>query len=187
MLFANFFNFNSVNAQCASNSNIYTFTFAGKSYELVKEQKNWSDAAACAVERGGYLVKIDSLAEQTAIYDAIVASGVANNYKPLSDAGGTSYVWIGATDKVTEGTWLWDGDNNGVGINFWNGQGANGSNNGVIVGNSYVNWGGKQTGTINEPDNYSDQDAAAIGLTGWPYGQNYLGKTGEWNDIKISE
>ena len=174
-------------AQCASPTNVYAFTYNGKNYGLIKEKKTWEQAATCAVEQGGQLVQIDSLGEQMAIYNAIVASGVPNNYNPVNDGGGTSYIWIGATDKANEGTWIWDGDNNNVGVNFWNGQGANGTNNGTVVLGKYVNWGGKSTGTVKEPDNYNDnQDAAAIGLTGWPAGSTDLGVAGEWNDIAIT-
>ncbi len=173
-------------SQCANNANIYSFTYSDKSYEIVKETKSWVDASACAVERGGYLVEIGSLAEQIAVYNAIIASAIPNNYKPVSDGGGTSYIWIGATDKNTEGTWLWDGGNNNTGTHFWTGQGAAGANNGVPVGGSYINWGGTSTSVVQEPDNYANQDAAAIGLTGWPYGSTTLGIAGEWNDINIS-
>ena len=176
----------SVYAQCANNANIYSFTYSGKSYEIVKETKSWVDASTCAVERGGYLVEIGSLAEQLAVYNAIVASAIPNNYKPIADGGGTSYIWIGATDKNVEGTWLWDGNNDNTGIHFWTGQGAAGANNGSPVSGSYINWGGTSTTIVQEPDNYNNQDAAAIGLTGWPFGTTTLGIAGEWNDINIA-
>jgi hypothetical protein len=53
------------------------------------------------------------------------------------------------------------------------------------VGNRYHNWGGKKSGTVNEPDDYDGrQDAAAIGLAKWPAAQGVeLGVAGEWNDI----
>lgn len=171
-----------VSAQCTATS-VYTFTFHSKKYELIKEKKTWEEAARCAVERGGYLVQIDSLSEQTAVYNSIVASGVPSNYNPVNDAGGISYIWIGTTDKTTEGAWLWDGDNNGIGINFWNGQGANGTNNGTAVAGRFINWGGKSTGTIKEPDDFnSNQDAAGIALSVTPSGTI----PGEWNDIAIT-
>jgi hypothetical protein len=175
-----------VYSQCANTSNIYSFNYSGKSYEIVKETKSWVDASACAVERGGYLVEIGSLAEQNAVYSAILASGIPNNYKPIGDGGGTSYIWIGATDKNVEGTWLWDGNNNNTGTHFWTGEGAAGANNGTPVGGSYINWGGTSTTVVQEPDNYNNQDASAIGLTGWPYGSTSLGIAGEWNDINIA-
>lgn len=174
-------------AQCVNPANIYSFTHNGKNYELVKEKKSWTDAAACAVSRGGYLVQIDDSSEQAAMVSAISASGVSTTYNPVSDGGGTSYIWIGATDKVTEGSWLWDGNNDSTGIKFWSGEGAAGQNNGAILSGRYINWGGKASGTINEPDNFGGlQDAAALALAGWPAGSGALGAAGEWNDINIT-
>lgn len=172
-------------AQCANQLNIYSFTWGGKNYEVVKEMQTWSNAASCAVERGGYLAEINDLEEQNAVYDAIInGAGVSPTYTSVPNGGGIAYIWIGATDQAEEGTWLWDGNNDGTGINFWFGQGANGSGNGGSVGGAYFNWGGTSTGTPKEPDNYgSGQDHAAIGLAGWPSGTNLLGIAGEWNDI----
>lgn len=173
-------------SQCASESNVISFTYNGKTYEIVKEKKTWISAAACAVERGGYLVEINDSQEQTAIWEQIQLSGIPTNYNPVNDGGGTSYIWIGATDQTTEGTWLWDGDNNAQGDNFWIGQGNAGAGNGVAVNDKYNNWGGSSTSIRNEPDNYNIQNAAAIALTGWPFGTTNLGIASEWNDIKIT-
>lgn len=172
-------------SQCADSANIYDFDYNGKKYEIVTEQQSWADAAACAVERGGYLIKIDDANEQEAVYDTLInASGVSSGYTSVPDGGGIAYVWIGATDQDNEGTWLWDGNNDDNGLNFWNGQGAAGSGNGSVANNAYVNWGGASTSTYNEPDDYgSGQDHAAIGLNGWPNGTGSLGVAGEWNDI----
>lgn len=176
------------NAQpCANQANIYSFTYNGKSYEVVKELKSWADAAACAVERGGYLVEIGDQAEQDAVYDAIInGAGVSPTYTVVPDGGGVAYVWIGATDEQTEGTWLWDGNDDGTGINFWNGQGAAGTGGGSAVGGAYVNWGGASTGTYMEPDDFgAGQDGAAIALAAWPAGSGFLGIASEWNDISM--
>ncbi len=171
-------------AQCANTSNIYSFTFNGKNYEIVKELKTWVDAAACAVERGGYLVEITNQNEQEAVFNAIFDAGVSQTYTSVPNGGGIAYVWIGATDQANEGIWLWDGDNDNNGFHFWTGQGSNGSGNGYAVGGAYNNWGGSSTGVIKEPDNFgSGQHHAAIGLTGWPSGSTMLGIAGEWNDI----
>ena len=164
----------------------YNFTIGSKHYKLVKSMKDWTSAAAFAVQDGGYLVEINSAAEQNGIWSAIQASGISMTYTSVNDGGGVAYIWIGATDKNQEGHWLWDGDNDGQGQNFFTGQGAWGAGNGAVVNGAYVNWGGANTGTFNEPDDYgSSQDAAAIGLEPWPVagaGNN----AGEWNDINIS-
>lgn len=173
-------------SQCVDPANIYSFMYNGKKYEVVKEKKIWVDAATCAVERGGYLVEINDSLEQAAIYDAIInGAGVSPTYTSVANGGGIAYVWIGATDKQNEGTWLWDGKNDGIGINFWNGEGSNGQGNGTAVNEAYHNWGCKSNGFPMEPDNYnSNQNTAAIGLAGWPsFNPGLLGNAGEWNDI----
>ncbi|MEO6902335.1 MAG: T9SS type A sorting domain-containing protein [Bacteroidia bacterium] len=176
---------NQLYSQCANTSNIYTFTYATKTYEVIKEQKSWKEASACAVERGGYLVEINDVNEQNAVYNAIInGAGVSPTYTSIENGGGIAYVWIGATDQRTEGIWLWDGNNDSLGINFWKGEGANGSGGGTAVGSSYINWGGTSVNNPNEPDNYDvGQHHAAIGLAGWPEGTTMLGVASEWNDI----
>ncbi len=172
-------------SQCADSLSIYGFIYNNTYYEVVKELKNWQDAADCAVERGGYLVEINDLNEQIAVYDAIInGAGVSPTYTSVANGGGIAYVWIGATDQAAEGVWLWDGNSDGIGIHFWSGQGDNGAGDGVSEGSSYFNWGGTSTGTPKEPDNYgTGQHHAAIGLAGWPSGTTMLGVAGEWNDI----
>lgn len=170
---------------CYTASNSIGFNYNGHSYKIIKELKNWSNAATCAVSDGGYLVEIADATEQNAVYNALTTSGISTTYKAISDGGGTSYVWIGATDNTTEGTWLWDGDNNGAGTNFWNGQGQAGTGAGTVVAAAYNNWGQTNgSGPNNEPDNYTNvQDAGAIALTGWPSGGTSYGAPGQWNDI----
>jgi len=173
---------------CANQANIYTFTYNGKTYKIIKEQKTWAQAALCAVEMGGYLVEINDMNEQEAIYDEIITgAGISPNYTSVQDGGGVAYVWIGGTDQSIEGTWWWDGNNDGNGTSFWIGEGAAGAGEGHAVSGAYANWGGTSTGTCKEPDNYGGlQDAAAIGLRGWPGGTGSLGIPGEWNDINMA-
>ncbi len=173
-------------SQCADLSNIYQFEYNGKNYEVVKEELSWDDAAACSKERGGYLVQINKKAEQDAIFDTLLnGAAVSPTYVEIFNGGGIAYVWIGANDKTEEGTWMWDGNDDGEGLHFWSGQGTNGDGDGAAVEEAFVNWGGSSTGTVKEPDNFGEagQDGAAIGLTGWPAGSTALGSPGEWNDI----
>jgi hypothetical protein len=164
------------------------FYHEGHSYQIVKQSKTWVEAAADAVERGGYLVEIGSQAEQDAVYQGIKDSGIAPKYTTVNDGGGIGYIWIGATDRAGEGVWVWNGANKTSGYFpiFWIGDQTGGA-----VADSYVNWGGKSNGKFNEPDNFTHpdvspngQNAAAIGLASWPEGSSSpLGVAGEWNDI----
>ena len=172
-------------SQCADSTKIYTFTFEGKKYEVVQELKKWDAAAACAVERGGYLVEINNAAEQKAVFNAIMnGAKVSPSYVSVSTGGDIAYVWTGASDKKTEGTWLWDGNKDGRGIFFWSGQGAKGSKNGKAIMNAYYNWGGSSKGTPNVPDNYGTvENSGALALSGWPSKTTNIGIAGEWNDL----
>lgn len=157
-------------SQCNPNKeNIYSFTTNGVFYEIVKEKLNWTDAAACALHRGGFLAEINSKTEQDSVFFYVNKAGIiaANTVAP--DGGAASYLWLGGNDIATEGDWIWDGDNSGSFVQFWKGNFLGGP-----VGGSYFNWG-------NEPDNWNDQDALGLAFTKWP-----LGVAGQWNDIKIS-
>ena len=149
--------------------------------------KTWEDAAAWAAQDGGHLVEINSQAEQDGVWAAFQSSGISTTYTVVNDGGGIAYIWIGATDKNIEGTWIWDGNNDGQGLNFYTGQGSWGAGNGSAVNGAFYNWGGTNTTNgNNEPDDYgSSQDAAAIGLDAWPAaGTGNI--AGEWNDIDKS-
>ncbi len=153
--------------QCVDDANVYSFEYNGKNYEIVKETKTWTAAAACAVERGGILAEINDANEQNAIFNQLNSNAeidVNNTVAP--DGGGASYVWIGGNDLGVEGNWVWDGDNDNNGVQFWMGD-----YDGEPVGDLYNNWG-------NEPDNFGGQDGLGLALTDWP-----LGVAGQWNDV----
>lgn len=159
-----------VMAQCDINPFlIRSFEFNGSSYEIVLENRNWQNAAACALSRGGKLVEINSQEEQDAVFQEInnVFFDHANTVAP--DGGGASYMWLGGNDSSSEGNWVWNGDNDSQSSPFWTG-----TSNGTPVNGSYENWG-------NEPDNWNNQDGLAIAITNWP-----LGLAGQWNDVFIT-
>lgn len=160
-------NDNTAKAQCANPSNIYSYVYDGNTYEIIKENKSWVDAASCAVERGGYLTEINDVSEQDAIYFELnTNASIITDNTIAPDGGGGSYVWLGANDFLEEGTWVWDGNNENDGVQFWQG-----TTTGNSVGGLYSNWG-------NEPDDWNGQDALAISLNGWP-----LGVASQWNDV----
>lgn len=156
---------NNAFAQCASASNIYTFKYQKHTYEVVLENKVWAEAAKCAKDRGGYLVHINNKSEQDVIYYHLTSKAGITNSKTESQFGyGT--VWLGGTDSISEGAWIWDGENDGSGNQFWSG-GINGS----VVGSRYNKWG-------DEPDNSGNQDALSMTLETTP-----RNKASEWNDL----
>ena len=80
------------------------------------------------------------------------------------DGGGAEYIWLGASDQVNEGVWIWE----------------NGSQM------SFSNWGSGAFGS--EPDNYNNQDGLALGLENWPAGLRMVpvGNAGFWNDVDVN-
>ena len=154
-------------SQCATTSNIYSFVYNGHSYEVVKENKSWIDASSCAVNRNGYLAEIDDVNEQNAIFDELT-NNAGINISNTQNQFGTASVWLGGSDAGIEGNWIWDGNNDGVGSQFWSG-GPTGSN----VGGFYTNWGTSPA----EPDNSGGQDYLTIIIK--PTAVNF----GLWNDL----
>ncbi len=135
-------------SQCADPLNIYTFTYNGHTYEVVKEIKTWPEAVSCAIERDGYLAEINDEAEQDAIFDELINNADINEGDTQNQFG-TASIWLGGHDAGEEGEWIWDGANSGTGPQFWNG-----GPNGNPVGGSYTNWGISPA----EPDNSGGQD-----------------------------
>jgi hypothetical protein len=122
---------------------------------------DWQTAQQTASRSGGHLAIITSAAEDALVLQyallALQNSGVT--LSGVADGGGATYIWLGASDIGTEGSWLWDD---------------------ATQVSGYTNWGSGIAGT--EPDNYEDQDALALGLEAWPLGGG-IGVQGEWNDI----
>lgn len=162
-------------SQCLDPTNVYSFTYDGKTYELVRENKTWVDAAACAVEQGGILAEINDENEQNALYDEVSNNaGIVLTNTVAPDGGNASYVWIGGNDISVEGNWVWDGNNDGISTQFWQGTAT-----GNPVGGLYSNWG-------NEPDNFGPlgQNGLGLALTQWPIFNGFLGSASQWNDVQ---
>ncbi len=73
-----------------------------------------------------------------------------------------------------EGSWFWDGDNDGTGVQFWEGDAS-----GMAVDDLFSKWG-------NEPDDSDGQDGLGMGITQWPISTGSLGSAGQWNDIDVN-
>ena len=142
-------------------SEIFPFSNEEKRYELVKIEMSWPEAAAFAVERGGHLVEINDAREQGLVVNALQDANIV-----LSTLSTISEVWLGGSDINEDGTWIWDGDNDGVGPQFWIG-----GRDGMAVDDLYNNWGNI------EPDGQDSQNALTILLVDSP-----LNDARQWND-----
>lgn len=153
---------------------IYEFSIGDTSYEFVALNLTWTEAAAYAVEKGGELADITSAEEQEALFEEIVDNSNFVFANTIALESNTAKVWIGGSDESEEGKWIWDGDNDGEGVQFFQGDFFDGG----PVDDQYTNWGSGR-----EPDNFGNlgQHALAIGITDWVFGE-----AGEWNDLRAT-
>lgn len=152
----------------------FSFEHNEHTYKVVTTPATWTAAQAAASDmqlngESGYLVVIDSAEENEAIISALQAQLSSSDFDNTraEDGGDAAYLWIGASDAISEGVWLWDNTQQ----QFWAGD-----FNGSPVNGLYNNWGV-------EPDNAGNQDAAGIGLEAWPTDFGDLGIGGQWNDL----
>lgn len=139
-----------------------SLTFNTHRYELVQSARTWLEAKQAAEASGGYLAVINSSEENAAVFAYLQQSGAA--FTTADDGGGAAYVWLGASDRATEGAFVW----------------VDGS---PVSG--YTNWGSGSLGQ--EPDDFNGaQDALALGLTAWPAPAGGIGVAGQWNDVSES-
>ncbi|MGH0117845.1 UNVERIFIED_CONTAM: hypothetical protein FKN15_003876 [Acipenser sinensis] len=69
--------------------------FNGKCYCFSTDTMDWNSSRDNCTSMGGHLVIIESEAEERFLFDTAKAQTAGNRY------------WIGLTDAVTEGVWLW--------------------------------------------------------------------------------
>src|SRR5262245_33094359 len=162
----------------------FEFLHAGHGYQVVTQGRTWQAAANNAVSRqrfgvAGHLAVIENAAENTAIFNQLIANIPAAQFvnTRAPDGGNGFFVWIAANDLAVEGNWIWDGEGDGTGQQFWQGLGNAG---GSPVGGQYHNWGTFNGGPW-EPDNGAGglQDAGGIALANYP-----RGLAGQWNDVR---
>lgn len=138
-----------------------TGSLSGSFYALFTEAITWNNAKANCRSLGAELIKIDSEVENDFIKSTFLTSD------------GVVY-WIGMSDQVQEGTWVWVAD----------------GTPGVDDGSVFVNWKLQPQ----QPNNHNgNQNCAVIirsswGYTLWPPStypfyrlENY---DAEWNDLE---
>jgi hypothetical protein len=144
--------------------------FNGHTYELIlTDNINWTTAKNAAAAAGGYLVTITLAQENQFLVTTF-------------DAQFDNFVWIGASDSASQGAsetnWEWVVGPD-TGLQFWQAdppEPATGRE-GVPIAGRFANWGSA------EPDNFNDEDAAALNL-----GATSLGGTanGQWGDTDLT-
>ena len=143
--------------------------YDGHYYGLYTTAKSYAAATTAAQSLGGYLLHINSAAEQADVFSKVssyLATSLANTRAP--DGGNAAYIWLGASDAAVEGTWVWADDNS-------------------TLSSGYSRWGAGALGS--EPDNSGNQDYLALGLENWPQGSATnagYGNAGYWNDISVN-
>ncbi|KAF0044432.1 hypothetical protein F2P81_003590 [Scophthalmus maximus] len=116
------------------NSSCYFFSY----FEANTVQKNWLDSRADCISRGADLVVIDNPGEQEFV------SNIVRNF--MGDGHQwTKGSWIGITDTLTEGTWVWINNVTEVEQRYWmdgepNNSGGNGEDCGIVIYSSSNPW-----------------------------------------------
>jgi hypothetical protein len=142
-------------------------------YALYKTATSWTTAKKNAETVGGHLAILETSQESADLYERLsnLLSPADLAKTVAKDGGGSSYVWLGASDSAagvigaSEGNWRWV--------------------NGTPVGLNNERWGSGDLGM--EPDNFSSsQHMLAMGMQNWPSGFSSgsgYGDAGFWNDV----
>ena len=115
-------------------------TYEGHTYALTSNTMNWAAAATAAASAGGYLVTLNTKAENVWLYNK------------FGNFGGTARdLWIGCKDNVTEGTWYW-----------YNGTTSNdgGVSDNISSGSKWPD--GTNKWHTNEPNDSGTEDCGSI-------------------------
>ncbi len=136
----------------AINAHAAWVEFGSHYYTLTSDATNWEEAENNAGEAGGHLVAINSSIEQAFLNDTFLIGDFA-----------TLPLWIGLTDKSSEGTFIWSTGEEVTFTNWTEGEPNNVDFFGDRVGEDYVamNWA-----------------VAAYGIDDE--------ETGEWNDTPLN-
>ena len=99
--------------------------YNGKCYGWISSKKSWSSAQSNCISLGGYLTKMESQGEM----------------EFLKGKFGGKRFWTGASDVITEGTWLWS-DGSPVSWTYWDwpNPDGGGSENCAMWHNSLEGW-----------------------------------------------
>ena len=136
-----------------------SFTFNNHTYALTTSEMTWANAKDNATALGGYLTTINTKAENTFLTTTF--------FDTLN-----AVIWIGATDQVTENTWLWDNGTTSGDDNLTDnlcGTSTNCRDSNATWADGTEKWYGS------EPNQSGEEDCATIWKT-----------EGTWNDLSCA-
>jgi Lectin C-type domain len=149
-------------SKAVASGTVETFYSGDSVYSIYSTPMTWAKANAYAKAVGGQLAVVEDIEENDFLYQEIMDLMSSSDLvkSTAKDGGGAAYVWLGATDAVTEGVWKW-------------------VNNQDLDTDNFM-WG--SNGSLSEPDDFGKkQDHLALGLEDWP-----VGDAGQWNDLNGS-
>ena len=90
------------------------FEHDGHTYKLIESTATWEQAKNVAEKmtlggHSGYLARIDSAAENRAIFE-IVSGRLSSEQREATtpnDGSGIAFIWLGGSDAASEGDWRW--------------------------------------------------------------------------------
>ena len=87
---------------------------SGASYQLIDDAQTWFNAQARCANLGAQLVKIES---------ATINDFIKTTF--LDTSGGYDDAWIGLSDQINVGTWIWSDGSSSAGYQNWGGDNPN--------------------------------------------------------------
>jgi len=136
----------------------------GKGYMFCDVERSFSSASTACGNADMRLVWIESAAENTAILNAAESLGFVSER-----------IWLGGTDRDSEGEWQWVDASEAPKAQFWYGESEDFG--GGPIENAFANWG---DGRPNDSENSDAEDCATFTLD-----RSGL-DAGTWNDDACS-
>ena len=149
-----------------------TFSYNGKEYQLTSQALSWEQAQAEAVSLGGNLVTINNAAEETWLQQTFSQ---------------TERLWIGLSDRDSEGNFQWVNGENTAYRNWAAGEPNDYKFGGAFTaGEDYVqmNWGGSRQWN-DMPNSYAGNFRGIIELGDNPNNPGFIGLT--TNTYQVNE
>ena len=144
----------------------FTIPSTGQEYKIIRETVTWSQAVENSIIYGGNLAQFETDLEAQNFWDVFSSSEFYENLNQefetsASEEGGAKYIWLGANDAISEGTWKWIQDlGDGVELSIDNSRWAN-----------------------SDFDENKDSLALALEDLQDSVTEEPLGNAGQWNDL----